>query len=256
MRATGLTLAFLGALAAPPAHAQSTSTTWAELRTEPSAVDIAGRATTWWVSRLQVDYREPATFGLLVAAEIHRRGADTNGLVVAGGYRRFGGWTALVQVGAGVDPVFVPRFSLHGQLSRRIAGGLHAQIGYRYLQYPSTLVTIWSPGAIYYHPKGEVEVRADVGRDRSFQRDIATVSARALWDDGSTTLSYTVGGAYGRGLFDVLAIPGTGETGWSVTAGLRLRFDPLNSVRLDLSEGREEPSFRQHSVALSYRRVF
>jgi hypothetical protein len=83
---------------------------------------------------------------------------------------------------------------------------------------------------------------------------VATV--RGLWNDGGP-FSYGASASSGLGLYDSSNVPGvSGSHGWIVNANLRYRIDARSSVRLDLTHGREDPSFRQQALGLTYRRSF
>lgn len=227
-----------------------------DVGTEPSAVKVNDRSQTWWTNRIQATYRESAIGGVFVAAESQTREDVTDGLVSAGGYRRLGDWTIIGQAGGGIDTDFVTRFFVEPQISRRLFGTFVGQAGYIYREFQQSRSHVGSLAGIQYFTKGELEIRTSYGRSLPLERPIRVFSLRGLWDDGSA-LSYGGTVAYGDNLFDAVNVPGAaGNRGWAINANTRYRFDDRNSVRLDLTTGREDPAFRQHTLGLSYRRSF
>lgn len=229
---------------------------WAvEVRTEPSRVEIGGTRTTWWTSQVQALYRHADRGGLFLSAESQQRGAQTNGLLGAGMFLRRGDWTGWLQGSAGVDPVFVPRYSLEAQLGRRIAGTVHLVAGYQLLEFPLARVKLGSIAGICYLPQGELEWRIRQGRNETFAHPIRAQLFRWLWDrEGTWAFGGTL--ASGRNLFDALAIPVEGGRGWTVNGNVRWRLDRKHSLRFDAGAGREAPAFRQRLLGITYRRSF
>lgn len=256
IRRATLVLVALASAGAFPSVANAQDGWSVEVGTEPSAVDIGSRHATWWTNRIRADYREPSVGGLFLAAESQRRESLTDEVLSAGGYRRLDDWTLSGQAAVGVNPDFLPRLFLESQVGRRLFGTFVAQVGYQYRSYAQSRIHIWSLAGIQYFANGEIEARVDYGRNEPLDRPIRVFKVRALWDDGSA-LSFGGAVAVGQNLYDALNVPGVGENnGWVVNANARYRVDARNSVRLDLTAGREDPSFRQRSLGLSYRRAF
>ncbi|MBA2352389.1 MAG: YaiO family outer membrane beta-barrel protein [Burkholderiales bacterium] len=227
-----------------------------DVGTEPSFVEVNDRDQTWWTNRIQATYRDSAVGGVFVAAESQTRESVTDPLFSAGGYRRLGDWTLIGQTGGSIDPDFVSQFFIEPQISRRLFGTFVGQAGYLYREFPQSHIHVGSLSGIQYFKKGEVELRTAYGKSLPLDRPIRVWTLRGLWDDGS---AWAYGGtaAFGDNLFDAVNVPGAaGNRGWAVNINTRYRFDDRNSVRLDLTSGREEPAFRQHTLGLSYRRSF
>lgn len=249
-----LAAALLAATTFGPSPARAEGSWYGEARTEPSAVNLGGTPSTWWTNRLQAGTREEAG-ALFLAAESQTRDSGTDVSVSGGGHRRLGAWTLSGEAGAGIDALFVPRLALEARVARIVAGTLVAQLGYRYLDFPTSTVSIVSPSASYYFPRGWVELRFDAGRNASLDHDIRVAVLSGRWD-GKGSLSAGGGAAYGDFLYDALGVPGPGGRGWNVHVFGEVRLDPRSTLRLDLAAGQEEPSFRQRTLGLAFRRTF
>jgi YaiO family outer membrane protein len=254
-RAT-LSLIVVGSCAAWSSNGRAQEGWSVEVGTEPSFVDINGRNQTWWTTRVQGEYRDPAVGGAFVAGEIQRREGVADEVLSAGGYRRLGDWTIAGVVAGGIDADFAPRYSLEPQLSRRLFGTFVGQVSYVYRSFRDTQVELGSVGGIQYFRRGEVEARVAYGNVEPLDRVIRVYTIRGHWDDGSP-LSFGGSVNVGQNLYGVINVPGAaGGDGWILNTYARYRFDRHNSARLGLTFGREEPSFRQSAVSVAYRRTF
>lgn len=250
-----LALALAGGAAAPlPARAAAAAWSF-DAGTEPSRVRLGARDETWWSNRLQASYRAGPELGWHVAAESQHRRRGDDVTLNAGAFRRVDNWLLSGQVGAGIRPAFAPRFAFEPQLAR-LYGNFALQAGAVYRSFPQSRVKIGSLAAILYRGDGEAEFKLSYGRTDPDRHHIRVASLRAVWDRGAA-FSYGAGVSAGRGLYDAINVPGAdARRGLIVGANLRYRVDPASSVRLDLTLGREEPSFRQRALGLSYRRAF
>jgi hypothetical protein len=115
---------------------------------------------------------------------------------------------------------------------------------------------IGSLAALLYQGGNEFEFKLSYGTTEPVKHHIRVVAVRAQWS-GRGAFSYGVGVSAGRGLYDAINVPGAdARRGLIVNANLRYRIDAGSSVRLDLTLGHEDPSFRQRALGLSYRRAF
>ena len=223
---------------------------------EPSTVDIGTREERWRTTRIQGAWRDQNVGGLSVAVESQKRERETDGLVSIGGFRRLDDWTLSGQISGGVDRDFIYRYSIEPQISRRLFGNFVGQAGYMYRKFDQTRVHLGTIGGTQYYANGEVEVRVSYGRNKPSDRAIKVLSLRGVRDDGSA-FSYGGSATVGRNIYDAINVPGVGgNRAWIAGAFVRYRLDANNSFRLDATVGREEPSFRQRGIALSYRRTF
>lgn len=243
-------------LAASPAAVVAQDGWSLDVGTEPSTVNIRDRRETWVINRIQASYRESSAGGGFIAAESQKRESLTDELLFAGGYRRLGDWTISGQAGLGIDPDFVARFFIEPQLSRRLFGTFVGQIGYLHRSYSQSRIHIGSLAGIQYFPNGEIEARVAYGKNLPLDRPIRVFTFRGLWDNGSA-MGFGGSVTIGDNLYDVINVPGAaGNRGWTVNGNVRYRIDTRNSVRLDISTGREDPWFRQRTLGVSYRRSF
>ena len=226
-----------------------------EVRTEPSTVESGGWSGSWSTNRIQAECRFPTAGGFFLAGESQRRGEDSNRYFTGGGFRRLGDWTLAVRAGVGVNPVFVPRHMVEGTVSRRLAGTLVGQLSFQDLDFPAAKVHLGGIGATWYAASGEFEAGLKTGRNGTYGSDIRVVVLRGLWNR-SESFSLGCTAAAGRNLFGTLSIPVEGGRGWQGNVHARIQILPRTSLRIDLGEGREHPSFRQRTIALSCRREF
>ncbi|MFM9435805.1 YaiO family outer membrane protein [Janthinobacterium sp. CG_23.3] len=245
-----------GAAAALPRSAAAQEPAWSvDAGTEPSRVSLGARDVTWWSNRLQASYRAGPDRGWYAAAESQHRKQGDDLTLSAGGFRRIDNWLLSGQVGAGVRPEFAPRFALEPQLGR-LFGKVALQAGAVYRSFPQSRVKIGSLAAILYQGGSEFELKLSYGATDPVRHHIRVAAVRATWDGGAA-YSYGASVSAGRGLYDAINVPGAdARRGLIVNANLRYRIDAGSSVRLDLTLGREEPSFRQRALGLSYRRAF
>ncbi len=252
--ALALALAGGGVAALLPARAAAQA--WSlDAGTEPSRVSLGTRDETWWSNRLQASYRAGPDLGWHVGAESQHRKRGDDVTLSAGAYRRIDDWLLSGQVGAGIRPAFAPRYALEPQLAR-LFGNFALQAGAVYRSFPQSRVKIGSLAAILYQGDSEFEIKLSYGSTEPDNHHIRVASLRAVWDRGAA-FSYGAGVSAGRGLYDAINVPGAdARRGLIVNGSLRRRIDAGSSVRLDLTLGREEPSFRQRALGLSYRRAF
>ncbi|MDC8758349.1 YaiO family outer membrane beta-barrel protein [Janthinobacterium fluminis] len=223
--------------------------------TEPSRVSAGARDMTWWNQHLQASYRAGPGLGWYAAADSEHREQGDDLTLSAGGHRRIQDWLLSGRIGAGVQPAFAPRFSVEPQLAR-LFGNVALQASAVYRAFPQSRVRIGSLAAIVYNGDSEFELKLSYGSTEPAGHRIRVVGVRAAWDRGGA-FSYGASVSAGHGLYDAINVPGSeARRGWIVNANVRYRIDAASSVRLDLTLGREELSFRQRALGLSYRREF
>lgn len=251
--ASRLALVLGATLAGVPAAAQETSTV--DATTEPSRVTLGSREVTWWTNRVQLGNRTGPGQGWYVAAETQKREQGTDKALSGGGFGRIGGWILSGQASVASSPDFLPRYSLEPQLGRQF-GNAVLQAGAVYKSFAQSHVGIGSLAWIVYRGDSELEFKAAYGKVNPSDHRIRVATVRGLWNDGGA-FSYGFGLSAGQGLYDSSNVPGvSGNHGWIVNASVRYRIDARNSVRLDLTHGREDPGFRQQALGVSFRSAF
>jgi len=229
-----------------------------ELRTEPSDVVINGRDTTWWINRLEVDWRSveaaDSTDSVYAAGSIQTRGSDTEGAAIVGADLRRGAWFYSAELTASPEPTFLPKLGVQGQVGRLFHYTL-VSVQYRYLDFAATNVHLGTLSVTQSFPWGEVEGRVALGHNVAEDEPIRAGVVRALWL-ASDRWRFGAGGAFGTRLFDVIAVETADKQGWTVFANAAWQIDPRGAIRLDWSYSREGDGFRQIGGALSYRRSF
>lgn len=251
--ASQLALVLGAALAGAPAAGQEAWTL--DAATEPSRVTLGGREVTWWTNRVQLGARRGPGQGWYVAAETQKREQGTDKALSGGGFGRVGKWIVSGQASVAGSPDFLPRYSLEPQLGRQF-GNAVLQAGAVYRSFPQSNVRIGSLAWIAYRGDSELEFKAAYGKVNPSDHRIRVATVRGLWNDGGA-FSYGFGVSAGLGLYDSSNVPGTGGNhGWIVNASVRYRVDARNSVRLDLTHGREDPGFRQQTLGVSFRSAF
>lgn len=244
----------LGAiLVGGPVAAQETWTV--DAATEPSRVTLGARDVTWWTNRLQLANRAGPGQGWYVAAETQHREQGNDKALSGGAFGRIGSWIWYGQASVSGSPNFLPRYSLEPQLGRQF-GNTVLQAGAVYKSFQQSNVRIGTLEWIVYRGDSELEFKGAYGSVNPSGHRVRVATVRGLWNDGGA-FSYGFGVSVGLGLYDSSNVPGiSGNHGWIVNASARYRIDDRNSVRLDLTQGREHPGFRQETLGLSFRSAF
>jgi YaiO family outer membrane protein len=229
-----------------------------DVRTEPSAVEINGRDTTWWTNRLEVGWHRVAsreeTDSVYAAGAIQTRGSDTEGAAILGADFRRGAWFYSGELTASPDPSFLPRFGAQGQVGRLFHYTL-VSVQYRFLDFASTDVHLGTMSATQNFAWGEVEGRVSLGENVAEDGPIRVGLLRALWL-ASDRWRLGGGAAFGTRLFDAIGVETADKEGWTVFANASWQLDARSTLRVDWSYSREGDGFRQVGGALSYRRSF
>jgi YaiO family outer membrane protein len=249
-----VTLAALLTLALP-AWARGQQGWAVDFGTQQSWTQNNGHDTLWTTRRVQASLVREGQSGLFGGVERHERDDLVDVALFATGYRRLGDWTVGGGMAATPSANYLYRFSLEGEVSRRVSGTLVATISYRYLDYPAATVNQVSPAATWYHARGEVAAKFYVTRNVTLDRTSITCLVRAIHDVGPR-LRLGGGASYGDRTFDVASLASGPVRAWVVYGNVRVGLTHRDFVDLSLGAAHEAPAFHQTTLALAYRRVF
>lgn len=226
-----------------------------DVATEPSRVLLGTRNVSWWTNRIQLNARPSASTGWFVATESQKREQGTDAQLSGGIYGHAGSWIWSGQISGASDPQFLPRYSFEPQIGRQF-GNVLVQGGAVYKQFADSRVRIATLGLIAYRGDSELELKVHYGNSEPFDRHIRVATLRATWDRGGRFV-YGAAVSAGQSLYDSSNVPGvSGNHGWVAAINMRYRINARDSVRIDLSEGREDPGFRERKIGLSFRKSF
>jgi YaiO family outer membrane protein len=222
---------------------------------ERSDVEVDEYEAVWGRERVQVGYRDPAEGGLFFALERHTRDGITDVVMTASGYRRLGDWTVFGRIGVTPNADFYFRQAFEVEISRRVVRTLVAHMGYRYMNFPTGRVHIFTPAATYYFAKGDLHGRAFLVNNQTLN-----VSSSSFLFRGSyqvlPRLRLSGGVAFGERIFDITFLPNEPAEGWL------FYFEPLfsitekDAVGFQMGLAHEEPYFDRRTLGFFYRRTF
>ena len=252
-RTAALALALALFCCTAPLRAQ---TSWSlDAAAERARVSLGQRDVSWGTNRIQLSARTAPAAGWFVAAESQKREHDTDTELIGGAYGRSGPWLWSAQASAAVDPGFLPRYAIEPQIGRRF-GAVVVQGGAVYKSFADSRVRIGTVSLAGYRGDSELELKLAYGDAQPLDRHIRVATLRGLWDPGG---AWSAGASVsaGQGLYDSTNVPGVrGNHGRVVNANLRYRFSGSYSLRIDLSDGRENPTFRERRLGLALRKIF
>jgi YaiO family outer membrane protein len=248
-------VAAFACLAFSPSQARAQSGWTVGISGERSSVSLGTFATTWSAEALEVKFVREASGGWLASLERQERTGRANYTFSTRAYRRLGDWT----IGGGAagtnDATFWFRRSFDGELSRRVVGTFVASAAYRYLDFPSASVHQVQPALTWYNPRGELQARLYATRNTTVDRtSYALLLRSAVRLNPRVALSGAL--AVGDRIFDMAALARGSTRGWTTRAGVRLNVTPRNELEVGGGYSRENPAFRQRTVAIAYRRAF
>lgn len=254
-------LAFAGALGlalgagVPDARANEPPVWSLDVATEPTRVSLGTRDVSWWTNRVQLNARTAPSTGWFVATEGQKRDQGSDAQVSGGVYGRVDRWIWSGQISGASNPQFLPRYSFEPQIGRQF-GNLVVQGGAVYKRFSDSSVRIATLSLIVYRGDSELEFKLHYGNTEPFDRHIRVASLRGTWDRGGRFV-YGAAVSVGQSLYDSSNVPGVrGNHGWIGAINMRYRINASDSVRIDLSEGRENPMFRERKIGLSFRKSF
>lgn len=226
-----------------------------DVATEPSRVSLGTRDVSWWTNRVQLSARTAPATGWFITTENQKRehGSDTQ--LSGGAYGRAGHWIWSGQVSGASDPQFLPRYSFEPQIGRQF-GDIVVQGGAVYKRFSDSRVRIATLSVVAYRGDSELEFKLQYGSTEPFDRHIRVATLRGTWDRGAR-FAYGAAVSMGQSLYDSSNVPGVnGNHGWIAAVNVRYRITDRDSVRIELSEGREDPMFREHKLGFSFRKSF
>ena len=244
--------AALVSLGASRAHAQEGP--YVEAMAELSPVKIGGYETTWRVGRVGGGI-QTSHGGWNAAVERHERGRLIDWTGQAGAFQRLGDWTWDAAAAYSQEPQFLYRESYEAGVSRRIVGGLVLRGGYRYLEFPSTIVRIAEPGTTFYFARGEVGAQGFiVSNDTSANPSTIVLVRSAI--DLSRHVAISGGAAIGARIFDVDTSGHSSQDAWQAFASMRVHSAAHWTMELIAGGAHEDPLFNQQTVATRLRWTF
>lgn len=226
-----------------------------DLSAERSRVTNAGNRSNWDALRLGLGVVDLARGGCYAGLERQKRSQLVEATASASCYRRLGDWTVAGGVGVTPDADFLYRLSAEGHLSRRMVGTVVGSLGYRYLDYPTSVVHQVQPAITWYHPRGEVEGRVYLTANRARDRTTATGLIRAL-QDLTPRLRLAGGFSYGDRIFDIASLAQGDQRAWQVYGSTRLGITPQDFATVGFAVAHERPAFDIRTWQLGYRREF
>jgi YaiO family outer membrane protein len=236
-----------------PAHAQAV---WSlDAAAERARVTLGARQVSWATNRVQLSARTAQATGWYVAAENQKRERDTDTELIGGAYGLSGPWLWSGQASLAANPGFLPRYSLEPQIGRQF-GRIVVQGGAIYKKFADSRVRIGTLSMTGYRGDSELELKLVYGDSQPFDRRIRVATLRGLWDPGG---AFSIGASFstGQGIYDSVNVPGVrGNHGRVLNLNLQYRIDDAYSVRIGLTDGRENPSFRERRLGLSLRKIF
>lgn len=237
------------------ARAQQGPSYSVDAATERARLSIGARDLTWWTNSVQLSARQGSGSGWSIGAGSQTRDGATDAQVDGGWYGRSGPWRWSGKVSLAPGAAFLPRHALLPQLGL-VAGDCEVQAGLIYKSFAGSRLRIGTLGIVRYVGDSEFELRLAHGTSTPLDRRVQVVTLRAQVDRGGPW-SYGANASAGRGLYDILNVPGvSGNRGWSATLDGRYRIDPSTSLRLDVGVGHENPDFRERRIGLSLRKSF
>jgi YaiO family outer membrane protein len=243
------------ALAWNPAAAAGQGAPFIEAAGEYSPVEIDAANLTWHLGRFSLGWFDEGRSGWTASAERHQRGAGVDWAGVASGFRRAGEWTVSGGIGVTARPEFLYRYSLEGELARRIVGTMVVHGGYRHLAFRDVDARVVQPAVSVYFPRGELQARAFLVRNLTLER-----SSEAFLFRGAAAVHprLTLGGgaAVGTRIFDVAALTAADADAWVAFGYARFTIGPAWGLDLGVGGAHEDPFFSQRTVSLALRRTF
>ena len=232
-----------------PADAQDGP--FVEATAELSPVRIGDYTTTWRGGRFAAGVQS-GRFGLNASAERYQRGDLVDWTFQTAGFQRAGDWTWGGSVGYANAPHFLYHRSAEATLSRRVAGGLVAQAGYRYLDFPSTTVQILEPGATWYFSRGEIGAEGFLVRNQLLPRGSSAALLRSAVSV-SSRLTLSGGAALGTRIFDVDTFGHGSHGAWQAFGSMKVRVSSRWTMELVAGGAHEDPLFTQQTIATRVR---
>lgn len=236
-----------------PAAAQSGWTI--DVGGERMGVTLGGVDSVWTSERVQIGYVNPEEGGWFGGVERHDRFGRSDLVFSTSAYRRLGDWTVAGGAARTIDADFWFRWSVNGEISRRLVGGLVASGGYRIMEFPSVTVEQIQPALTWYHRRGEVQARLFVTKNSARQRRSNTGLLQTSLQV-STRVRVTAAVARGDRIFDVGSLTAGAAKAWMIRGGLRIGISKRAAIEVGGGYAREEPGFRQRIIAVSVRRTF
>jgi YaiO family outer membrane protein len=210
----------------------------------------------WSTQTVAFGFLQPEAGGFRAFGERRARYGLIDFVFGGSAYRRLGDWTVAGAVEGSPDATFWFRRAVEGELHRRVAGGWVASAAYRFMAFPAVDVHQAQPAITWYNARGEVQLRAFMTRNSTLDRTTwaALLRASVRLDPRFTLIAAAAGGDR---IFDIASLAGDAGSGsWTVRGGLRIAVTPRNHFEVDAGFAGENPSFRQRTLAVSYRRAF
>ncbi|ALK97099.1 hypothetical protein AB595_14195 [Massilia sp. WF1] len=208
----------------------------------------------WWTARAQLNAPR-GDGGWWTAVESQRRDRSTETELGAGLYGRAGSWVWSGQATVSPGADFLARYSLQPRLGWRFGNNV-LEGGFIYKSFAASHLRLGTLGLTSYVGDSEFEIRLTNGHSEPLHRRVQVATLRAAIDHGGRW-TYGASVSAGRGLYDILNIPGVdGNRGWSADVNARYRIDATTSLRIGVGLGHEQPDFRERRIGISLRKSF
>lgn len=249
------------AVCAAVVFALGVSTAWAQARVfvevsgEYSPVTIGTADLLWHVGRISGGWFDEGRSSWSVGGERHQRGRLVDWAANVNGFRRVGDWTFGVAAATTASPDFLYRYSLEGEIARRVVGTVVLHGSYRHLGFRDFDVGLVQPAVSIYFSRGEIQGRLFVVRNRTLDRDSSAVLLRG---SAAVHSQVTIGGgaALGSRIFDVASLSRPEPEGWVAFGYARFAVSPGWNIDVGVGRAHEDPFFSQRTISLTLRRTF
>jgi YaiO family outer membrane protein len=222
---------------------------------ERSPVTINNSDSVWWSQHFEMSWVKDQVGGWFVGIENQERFGLKDTILHTKGYRRLGDWT--ISGGGAFAPKadFWFRYSIESELSRRIVGSVVISGAYRFMQYPITKVYQPQIALTWYHRRGEVQGRVffthNSIRDGYSETGLIQSSYRI-----NQRLKLIGAVAHGDRIYDIQSLASGPASAWVMNGALHMDITRCYAIVIGGGFARENPQFKQQTVALSIRRSF
>lgn len=166
-----------------------------------------------------------------------------------GSYINFPSSYVHAEVGWGWDTTYMYRFQSVVEYGHKIKGGLYGDLGYTYRNYATNDSYMVYPGLTYYF--GHNYLSTNYGMSLIESRGVAHFGTLKGSFAITKRLSWLLGAAVGRRLYDIYERPARKQFGYIIFTGLNFDLCQWLSARVGCSYGTEKPSFIKRSTYVS-----
>lgn len=212
---------------------------------EPSKIVQGSRPGRWREITNRFGYKYNNIQGYATVSQWQR--FDVNNYTMHfGTYLNFQNSYAHAEIGWGWDVTYMYRFQSILEYGHRIKNGLYWQAGYNYRNYTLNDTYMVYPGLIYYF--GNNYVSADYGMCLTESRGQAQFGTLKGNFALTERLSWLMGTAVGRRVYDIYELPARDQFGYIIFTGFNYNLCEWLSARAGYSYGTENPDFIKRSI--------